>query len=64
LTPNRCEIRSASNDFNGLSRPCCIRVALDPILEPNQENMTELFHIALIVAMVFAPFLVLLVMGK
>jgi hypothetical protein len=65
MTPNRYEIRSASNDFSDLSRPCCVRVASDPIFRGfHEENMTELFHVALIVALVFAPFLVLLVMRK
>ena len=59
------EIRSALNDFNDLSRPCCVRVALGPIFRGfHEENMTELFHVALIVAIVFAPFAILLVMGK
>ena len=33
LTPDRCEIRSASNEINNLKRSCCIRVAKASILQ-------------------------------
>jgi hypothetical protein len=59
-TPNRCEIRSASNDFNDLNRPCCVRVALDPIFRGfYEEKMIDFIHAPAIVGLIFLPLILL-----